>query len=190
MKKNSVVLPGDELAISEEYLPGKYAYDDSGRIRALLAGRVVEDMVNREISVKPAAVARTLAVGDYVTGQVEAVQSNSAGVRIYYHNGKPTEKGFSGMLLLRREPPGRGARTRTYVKLGDIVRARVSSTLNAIIQLSIDDPRSGVMSLIASWTTLLPCISSLFTIQFVLPGIFCPSFRPVMTPKTFASIAL
>ena len=145
MKKNSVVLPGDELAISEEYLPGKYAYDDSGRIRALLAGRVVEDMVNREISVKPAAVARTLAVGDYVTGQVEAVQSNSAGVRIYYHNGKPTEKGFSGMLLLRREPPGRGARTRTYVKLGDIVRARVSSTLNAIIQLSIDDPRSGVI---------------------------------------------
>ena len=144
-KKNSVVLPGDVLAVSEEYLPGKYAYDDSGQIRALLAGRVVEDMVNREISVKPAAVARTLAVGDYVTGQVEAVQTNSAGVKIYYLNGKPTEKGFSGMLLLRREPPGRGARTRTYVKLGDIIRARISSTLNAIIQLSIDDPRSGVI---------------------------------------------
>jgi exosome complex component CSL4 len=139
-----MVLPGDELAISEEYLPGKYAYDDSGRIRALLAGRVVEDMVNREISVKPVAAARTPAVGDYVTGQVEAVQSNSAGVRIYYLNGKPTEKGFSGMLLLRREPPGRG-RGRTYVKLGDIIRARVASTLNAIIQLSIDDPRSGVI---------------------------------------------
>ncbi|TLY00950.1 MAG: RNA-binding protein, partial [Thaumarchaeota archaeon] len=58
-KKNSVVLPGDQLAISEEYLPGKYAYDDSGRVRALLAGRVVEDMVNREISVKPVTAART-----------------------------------------------------------------------------------------------------------------------------------
>ena len=143
-KKNSVVLPGDELAVSEEFLPGKYAYDDFGRVRALLAGRVVEDMVNREISVKPVTAARTPAVGDYVTGQVEAVQTSSAGVRIYYLNGKATEKGFSGMLLLRREPPGRG-RTRTYVKLGDIVRARVASTLNAIIQLSIDDPRSGVI---------------------------------------------
>src|SRR3989441_13073737 len=99
MKKNATVLPGDELAISEEYLPGKYAYDDSGRIRALLAGRVVEDMVNREISVKPAAVARTLAVGDYVTGQVEAVQSNSAGGRRYYPHGNPTEKGFSRVRL-------------------------------------------------------------------------------------------
>ena len=144
-KKNSAVLPGDALAVSEEYLPGKYTYDDSGRIRALLAGRVVEDQVNREISVKPAAAARTLTVGDYVTGQVEAVQTSSAGVRIYYLNGKATEKGFSGMLLLRGEPPGRGGRRRTYVKLGDIIRARVSSTLNAIIQLSIDDPRSGVI---------------------------------------------
>src|SRR2546422_8668548 len=105
MKKNSVVLPGDALAVSEEYLPGKYAYDDSGRIRALLAGRVVEDMVNREISVKPVAAARTLAVGDYVTGQVEAGQSKLAGGRIYELNGKPTEKGVSDMNLIGPEPP-------------------------------------------------------------------------------------
>src|SRR2546428_5635685 len=100
MKKNSVVLPGDELAISEEYLPGKYAYDDSGRIRALLAGRVVEDMVNREISVKPAAVARTLAVGDYVTGQVEAVPFDPAAGKALHHNRKPTKKGVFLMPLL------------------------------------------------------------------------------------------
>jgi len=144
-KKESVVLPGDVLAVSEEYLPGKYTYEDSGSIRALLAGRVLQDRAKREISLKPASVAKSLVVGDYVTGQVETVQTNSANVRIYYLNGKPTEKGFSSMLLLRGEPSGRGARRRTYVKLGDIVRARVSSTLNAIIQLSIDDPRSGVI---------------------------------------------
>jgi len=148
--KKSVVLPGDALAVSEEYLPGRYAYDDSGQIRALLAGRVFEDKVKREISVRPASVARTLEVGDYITGQVEAVQTSSAAVRIFYLNGEPTGKGFSGMLLLRGEPTGRAARRRTYVKLGDIVRARVSSTLNAIIQLSIDDPHSGVIFALCS----------------------------------------
>ncbi len=149
-KRKSIVLPGDVLAVSEEYLPGKYAYEDSGWIRALLAGRVLEDKVRREISVQPASVAKSLSTGDYVTGQVEAVQTNSAGVRIYYLDGKPTEKGFSGMLLLRGEPSGRGARRRTYVKLGDVIRARVSSTLNAIIQLSIDDARSGVIFALCS----------------------------------------
>ena len=149
-KKNpAAVLPGDPLAVSEEYLPGKYAYDDSGRIRALLAGRVVEDLKTREISVKPVAVARMPEVGDYVTGQVETAQTNSANVRIYYVNGEPSEKGFSGTLLLRGDSP-RGAQRRTYVKLGDIVRARVSSTLNAIIQLSINDPHSGVVSALCS----------------------------------------
>ncbi len=148
-KKNQVVLPGDPLAVSEEFLPGKYAYDDSGRIRALLAGKVVEDMTAREISVKPVAVASTVEVGDYITGQVETVQTNSANLRIYYVNGNPSQKGFSGMLLMRGDPRQRGPR-RTYVKLGDIARARVSSTLNAIIQLSIDDPHSGVVSALCS----------------------------------------
>ena len=67
--------------------------------------------------------------------------------------------------------------------LGHAVWMNASTSLNGA-------SRSGVISLMASWTTLLSCISSLFTIQFVLPSIFCPSFRPVMTPKTFASIAL
>ncbi len=150
-KKNLVVLPGDPIAVSEEFLPGKYAYDDSGRIRALLAGKVVEDLGTHEVSVKPVAVAKTLQVGDYVTGQVETVQTSSASVRVHYVNGIPSEKGFSGMLLLRGEaPPRRGGPRMTYVKLGDLVRARVSSTLNAIIQLSIDDPHSGVVFALCS----------------------------------------
>ena len=39
-KKSAVVLPGDKLAVSEEFLPGRHAYDNSGSIRALVAGSV------------------------------------------------------------------------------------------------------------------------------------------------------
>src|SRR2546421_11947060 len=79
MKKNSVVLPGDELAVSEEFLPGKYAYDDFGRVRALLAGRGEGGMGNREILGQPGAAGPAPAVGGYVTGRGEVGHSARAG---------------------------------------------------------------------------------------------------------------
>jgi exosome complex component CSL4 len=140
------VLPGDRLAVSEEFLPGSNTYDDSGLIRALRAGSVFKDAKNTEISVKPAAEPEIIKVDDWVTGQVEAVQANSANVHIYFLNGKPTYKDFSGMLTLRGlSGGGRGARRTTPVKTGDIVRCRVFSLLNGIIHLSIDEPDMGVV---------------------------------------------
>jgi len=139
-------LPGDKLAVSEEFLPGPNTYDDSGRIRALRAGSVFKDAKNMEISVKPAAEPEVTKVDDWVTGQVEVVQANSANVHIYFHNGKPTYKDFSGMLTLRGlTGGGRGARRTTPVKTGDIVRCRVFSLVNGMIHLTIDEPDMGVV---------------------------------------------
>jgi len=139
-----VALPGDSVALPEEFLPGRHVYEVNGSIRALLAGRVVRDVDKREVSVRPFASTKVPLVGDHVTGQIEAAQSNTASMRIYYLNGKPTEGGFSGVISLREDRPSRGLK-RTRVKLGDIVRAKVVSTLNAIIQLSIDDRHGGVV---------------------------------------------
>ncbi|SRR5208282_1476426 len=148
--KQKIALPGDALAISEEFLPGKNAYDFNGTVRALLMGNVVRDLSQREVSVKPVSVARTPSVGDVVTGQVEAAQSSTANMKIYYLNGGPTQGGFAGSILLREERGGgRGVR-RTQVKLGDIVRAKVVSTLNAIIALSINEPHLGVIATLCS----------------------------------------
>jgi exosome complex component CSL4 len=140
-------LPGDKLAVSEEFLPGPHTYDSSGAIRALVAGSVIRDMKNMEISVKPVVEAEVIKVEDWVTGQVEATQANSANVHIYFLNGKPTYKDFSGMLSLRGlSGGGRGARRTTPVKTGDIVRCRVFSLLNGIIHLTVDEPDMGVLA--------------------------------------------
>lgn len=148
--KQKIVLPGDALAISEEFLPGENAYESDGTVRALLMGREVRDLSQREVGVKPVALARTPSVGDIVTGQVEAAQSSTAHMKIYYLNGARTQGGFDGTILLREERSGgRGVR-RTQVKLGDIVRAKVVSTLNAIIQLSISEPHLGVIATLCS----------------------------------------
>jgi exosome complex component CSL4 len=141
------VLPGDRLAVSEEFLPGQHAYDDSGLIRALTVGSVLKDMKNMEISVKPVVEPELIRVDDWVTGQVEGAQANSASVHIYFLNGKLSYKDFSGMLSLRGlSGGGRGARKTTPVKMGDIVRCRVFSLLNGIIHLTIDEPDMGVVA--------------------------------------------
>ncbi|MDG6920354.1 MAG: exosome complex RNA-binding protein Csl4 [Nitrososphaerota archaeon] len=143
------VLPGDALAVSEEFLPGRNAYDANGTIRALLMGTMIKDLGQREVSVKPAVAARMPDVGDIVTGQIETAQSSVSNLKIYYVNGTPTAAGFVGLIFLREERGGRGAR-RTQVRLGDIVRAKVVSTVNAMIHLSINEPRLGVIATLCS----------------------------------------
>jgi exosome complex component CSL4 len=139
-----VVLPGDFLASPEEFLPGNNAYEQEDSVRASIPGRVQKDLAKREVEVKPVAVAMMPIVGDVVVGRIEAAGTSTAGVRISYLNGVPRPAGFSGTIFMRPERGGRGMR-RTYVKLGDIVRARVGSTLNGMIQLSIDEPHLGVL---------------------------------------------
>ena len=145
--KETGVFPGDKLAVSEEFLPGQHTYDNVGLIRALVAGAVQRDMKNMEISLKPATQPELIKIDDWVTGQVEVAQANSANVHIYFLNGKPTYKDFSGMLTLRGlSGGGRGARRTTPVKSGDIVRCRVFSLTNSIIHLAIDEPDMGVVA--------------------------------------------
>jgi exosome complex component CSL4 len=142
-------LPGDPLAVSEEYLPGSNAYDADGTIRALQTGVVVKDMRQREINVKATVVPKVPSVGDVVTGQIEVAQTSTSNLKIHYLNGKPTQGGFVGILFLREERGGRGMR-RVAVKLGDVVRAKVVSTMNAMIHLSIGEPHLGVIASLCS----------------------------------------
>jgi exosome complex component CSL4 len=143
-KKETVALPGDFLASPEEFLPGMNAYEQRDSVRASIAGSVQKDLVKREVGVIPVAVAMMPSVGDIVVGRVEAAMTSTAGVRITYLNGVPRPAGFSGTIFMRSERGGRGVR-RTYVKLGDIVRAKVGSTMNGMIQLSVDEPHLGVL---------------------------------------------
>ena len=140
-----MVLPGDKLAVAEEFLPGQHAYDDSGLIRSLAVGNVQRDMKKMEISVVPAAKADLIRVGDIVVGQVEGGQAGAANIKISYLNGKQTDKDFSGSLSLRGDRRGRGGPRGPPVKLGDVVRSRVSSLLNGMIHLSVNEDELGVM---------------------------------------------
>ncbi|HUH99673.1 MAG TPA: exosome complex RNA-binding protein Csl4 [Nitrososphaerales archaeon] len=137
-------LPGDFLAYPEEFLPGANTYERGDAVRARLPGVAEKDLSKREVSVRPSKVAKAPKVGDVVVGQVEAAMTSTAGVRITWLNGVEVA-GFPGTIFTRTERGGRGER-RTYVKLADVVRAKVASTLNGMNQLSIDEPHLGVLA--------------------------------------------
>ncbi len=145
----AVALPGDFLASPEEFMPGKNTYEQQDFVRARLPGRVERDLTKREVAVRPSVVARRPTVGDVVVGQVEAAMTSTAGVRISYLNGVETRAGFPGTISTRGERGGRGERP-TYVKLADVVRARVASTMNGMNLLSLDEPHLGVLAALCS----------------------------------------
>jgi len=147
-------IPGDRLAVIEEFSPSEGTYIDRDTIRATKVGVKKYDSKRKEVKIEVLQKARKMAmVGDSVIGQVEAVQSNIANVRIHYINDKRSLGGFTGMLLLRSDNRHRRDRKKSLMlKSGDIIRARVTSYMNAIIHLSIDDNENGVM-----YTTCSSC---------------------------------
>lgn len=154
-----VALPGDQLAVIEEFEGGGGTYTDRDTVRALRMGRPTYSLKERVIQLQPVNRPRQLAeLGATIIGQVESAQTSIANVLIRYVNGKPNTGRFTGMLLLQTEappqrrgrgrPPGREPRPRrgTICKAGDLVRAHVTSNKNAIIHLGFEGENDGVVA--------------------------------------------
>jgi exosome complex component CSL4 len=102
-RKAELAIPGDSLAVAEEFEAGSGTYADSDVVRAIQVGVPTFDMKKRTTIVKPvkSAALRIPQVGDYVTGLVESAQSTVVNVRILSINGIPSDDGFTGMAILR-----------------------------------------------------------------------------------------
>lgn len=89
-KKNdsddSWVLPGDKIAIIEEFLPDETCYEQNGGIYSKIIGRVVTDTKKHKISVIPKNPHRTIKNGDVGLGRVEFMKKQIASVNIHHLN--------------------------------------------------------------------------------------------------------
>jgi exosome complex component CSL4 len=147
---NRLVLPGDSLATQEEFEAGFGSAVSGDNVVATRVGEVSPDVANRVMIVKPAKrdLAKLPEVGDYIIGTVQSAASSIAQVRIDAINDVPSSKDLSGMLSMRDD---RHRRSSSPVKSGDIIRAKVTSTTNAIYHLSLDDPSCGVLYTVCSF---------------------------------------
>jgi len=138
----NLALPGQRIASIEEFEPGSGTYEAEGEIRASMLGKVVFDFKKRVVKVEETKSAVLPKVGDVVVGFIDMVPGNMVSMRILYVNNKKTDAGFTAISLMRG---GRGRRGGVMFKVGDLVRARVVSLLNANIHVDFRDPNLGVI---------------------------------------------
>jgi len=144
-----LILPGDFLAVSEESIGGQGTFEEKdGRIYASVAGKKVVDNRARSVLVEAPLNVRPLAVGDPVFGLVhdlyemvallEFAPFSRKGERIASHNNY-------GYLRISEVRHGYSEQFRDWLRIGDLVKARVKEITSLGIYLTIADADLGVI---------------------------------------------
>jgi len=145
------VTPGDKLGVIEEFLPGVGTYVDDGNVYSLITGHLSMDLTKREVSVQTTVITPSIPKeGDVVIGQVVNIQDRNSVMKIFQINNQVTSV-FTGIMHVSDV-------SRNYVKtmfdafkVGDIIRAKVISTVNREVHLSTQSNDLGVIQAFCSY---------------------------------------
>ena len=136
---SNFVLPGDKIAITEEYGAGNKACDDGNVVRATVIGENQIDKKERLVHVKNHKSLSVPEVGDVVIGTVEAVMGSMMAILIKYINGKAVKSQVECIC------PTRNIRKRNIALVKDLVKLKITGHLNGAIHATIQDPSLGVL---------------------------------------------
>lgn len=136
---DDVAIPGEKIAIIEEYESGANTFDDGHSVRSTVIGTTEIDKKNRVAKVRNAKLLMAPSVNDFVIGEVVAVMSSIMAVSIEYINGKQTSAHIECIC------PTRNLRKKTVALQGDIVALKITSQLNGTNHATISEPELGVL---------------------------------------------
>jgi len=154
MSENEIVIPGEELCVIEEFLPGAYTYsDERGNVRATVTGLVKRDLKTHDIHVQPLRGRSLPSQGDIIIGKVVAMLNEKVAVvkicAVQRENGKleVLKHSYTGLLhvVQASDQPTPNMSIRDVVGIGDIVRARVISIKGPPFLLSLKGQNLGVI---------------------------------------------
>jgi len=132
-------LPGDKIAIIEEFETGKNTFDDGHTIRSLVVGIPEFDKTNRVAKINEVKKLKVPKPGNVIVGNVSALMNNMFAINVVYVGGRTTHAGLEVICQAR------GAKKRILVRVGDIATAKVISLLNGVIHATISEPELGVL---------------------------------------------
>jgi len=122
------VVPGDKIAVIEEFLPDKNCFEEDGSIIAEVTGEVIKDSKSHKIAVKPSKEHFSLNKGDIGYGRVEFVKKQVASVDIIKINNVNVAKPINSILHVS-EASRRFVRNMYEVtRPGDWIKFRVTRT--------------------------------------------------------------
>jgi len=133
------VLPGDKVAIIEEYGSGKNTYDDGEIIRSVVAGEYDIDKKERIVNVKNLKSTSVPKLDDIVIGTVAAVMGSMFVVLVKYINSEPVKSQVECICSTLN------IRKKNIVLVNDLVKIKILGTLNGAIQATINRPDLGVL---------------------------------------------
>ncbi len=158
-QESNAVVPGDIIAVEEEYSDGDNVYIDSslGVLRASVLGRLKIDQVNKVANVLPARKLKAPRKGAIVLGIVEQVRENLAFVGIYGEVSLDTRSRWfteysdvlSGVITPENLGVDKVDDMLMYLRPNDVVIARVVSTISPYL-LSLRGPQLGVIYSVCS----------------------------------------
>ena len=143
-----VVVPGEEIGIIEEFLPGEGTYVDGNSVRSMILGTAVLDINERKARVYPLIKRGPLAIekSDVVLGEVAGMRKDVAIVLIKKVEGKNLvlKETLHGMLHISQVSDKFVEFLSDVVKVTDILRAKVINS-RPPYQLSIKERDLGVI---------------------------------------------
>ena len=81
-----IIIPGEKIAVIEEFLPDETCFEEEGEIFSSLLGSIVTDRKKHKISIIPKKKYFQMNVGDIGVGRVEFVKKQVASLNLYYIN--------------------------------------------------------------------------------------------------------
>ncbi|MEM3574670.1 MAG: exosome complex RNA-binding protein Csl4, partial [Candidatus Bathyarchaeia archaeon] len=119
------VLPGEKLAVVEEFYPGPWTIEEGGDIYSTVTGLASIDQGRRMVLVKP--LTRTPIVveaGDVVIGKVTGVQDKMAIVSIIEAKGRRLSNPFTGALNIAESSTRYERSMMDVCRIWDFVKAK------------------------------------------------------------------
>lgn len=176
-KTNRIVVPGELVAVIEEYFPGSNTVEIDGNIKSLILGRVEIDLDKRVIHVKPIFPVKPLIPrpGDTVYVRVNTIRDGivAAGDIIEIEGKGLLSRPFTGILHVTNVSTSYVKDLNDVLRPGDIIRAKIIGFGGPPYHLSIKGRDYGVI--------LARCNFCLGILRLRNQQLYCPSCK--VTPK-------
>jgi len=140
------VVPGEELCVAEEFMPGPGTYESGGTVYSDLTGDRVVDLNSRTVRVVAKAKTPIMPTdGSTVIGQVTNAHDKSAIVSIFKVDSEILGRPFTGILHISSASPRYERNMEDVCKTGDMIKAKVFNDKNRIPELTTAGRGLGVI---------------------------------------------
>ena len=146
-----MVLPGDEIAVAEEFEPGEGTYERNGKVFAATPGVLMLDPQNRVARVRAFNPPAELKIGDIVYGAVDDIRGMMATASVLAIHGRSRQISgeTQGTIHISNVSEDYTEDIHDKFRLGDIIRAKVIQ-VKPSVQLTTAEPTLGVVKALCS----------------------------------------